>query len=74
MQELIKARTAADGVLLLTLTLLDKRNALSKAELQCFLEMLEEAEQNDQVNAVVFTCNAICFAAGADLSALAAMD
>ncbi len=36
--------------------------------------MLEEAEHNAQVKAVVLTGNAQCFAAGADLSELAAMD
>lgn len=74
MQELIKASTAADGVLLLTLNRPEKRNALNNATLQCLCELLEEAEHNAQVKAVVLTGNAQCFAAGADLSELAAMD
>jgi enoyl-CoA hydratase/carnithine racemase len=36
--------------------------------------LFEEAEHNAQVKAVVLTGNAQCFAAGADLSELAAMD
>jgi enoyl-CoA hydratase len=51
-----------------------KRNALNNATLQCLCELLEEAEHNAQVKAVVLTGNAQCFAAGADLSELAAMD
>ncbi|MCB2301320.1 enoyl-CoA hydratase/isomerase family protein, partial [Acinetobacter baumannii] len=74
MQELIKASTATDGVLLLTLNRPEKRNALNNATLQCLCELLEEAEHNAQVKAVVLTGNAQCFAAGADLSELAAMD
>lgn len=42
--------------------------------MQCLCELLEEAEHNAQVKAVVLTGNAQCFAAGADLSELAAMD
>lgn len=74
MQELIKASTATDGVLLLTLNRPEKRNALNNSTLQCLCELLEEAEHNAQVKAVVLTGNAQCFAAGADLSELAAMD
>ncbi len=74
MQELIKASTATDGVLLLTLNRPEKRNALNNATLQYLCELLEEAEHNAQVKAVVLTGNSQCFAAGADLSELAAMD
>ncbi|KAE9676471.1 2,3-dehydroadipyl-CoA hydratase, partial [Enterobacteriaceae bacterium TzEc077] len=35
MQEFIKASTATDGVLLLTLNRPEKRNALNNATLQC---------------------------------------
>ncbi len=58
MQELIKASTATDGVLLLTLNRPEKRNALNNATLQYLCELLEEAEHNAQVKAVVLTGNA----------------
>ncbi|ENX41276.1 enoyl-CoA hydratase-related protein [Acinetobacter sp. NIPH 2100] len=74
MQELIKAEITVDGVMLLTLNRAEKRNALNNATLQYLCELLEEAEHNSRIKAVVLTGNSYCFAAGADLSELAEMN
>lgn len=74
MQELIKAEITIDGVMLLTLNRAEKRNALNNATLQYLCELLEEAEHNARVKAIVLTGNQYCFAAGADLAELAEMD
>lgn len=74
MQTLIQVETPLEGVMLLSLNRPEKRNALNNATLQYLCDLLEQAEHDPQVKVVVLTGNHNCFAAGADLSELAAMD
>ncbi|EKU51463.1 enoyl-CoA hydratase/isomerase family protein [Acinetobacter sp. WC-323] len=74
MQTLIQVETPLEGVRLLSLNRPEKRNALNNATLEYLCDLLEQAEHDAQVKVVVLTGNSNCFAAGADLSELAAMD
>ncbi|MGU3412429.1 2,3-dehydroadipyl-CoA hydratase PaaF [Enterobacteriaceae bacterium C34A] len=61
-------------VLLLTLNRPQARNALNNALLTQIAEMLEAAQQDSTVGAVVITGSERCFAAGADLQEMAEKD
>lgn len=74
MDVLIKATQPSPDVLLLSLNRPEKRNALNNATLQYLGELLQQAQVNPEVKAVVITGNEQCFAAGADLAELATMD
>lgn len=74
MDVLIKATQPSADVLLLSLNRAEKRNALNNATLQYLGELLQQAEANPAIKAVVITGNEQCFAAGADLAELARMD
>ena len=74
MQVLIKATQPSADVLLLSLNRPEKRNALNNATLQYLGELLQQAQANPEIKAVVITGNEHCFAAGADLAELATMD
>ncbi len=71
---LIKTQIVKAGVLLIELNRPEKRNALNNATLNAIADALQEAEQNAEIRTVVLTGNTTCFAAGADLNELAALD
>lgn len=74
MEMLIQATQPSPAVLLLKLNRPEKRNALNNATLQYLGQLLQQAEGNPEIKAVVLTGNNQCFAAGADLTELAQMD
>lgn len=71
---LIKTQIVKAGVLLIELNRPEKRNALNNATLLAVANALQEAEHNPEIHTVVLTGNRDCFAAGADLNELAALD
>ena len=74
MTDLITKTVLDNGVLLLKLNRPEKRNALNNATLQYLGELLDDAENDKHIKAVVLTGNDTCFAAGADLAELVAMN
>lgn len=74
MADLITKIVLDSGVLVLELNRPEKRNALNNATLQYLSELLDDAESDKHIKAVVLTGNDTCFAAGADLAELDAMN
>lgn len=74
MTDLITKTVLDSSVLLLKLNRPEKRNALNNATLQYLGELLDDAENDKHIKAVVLTGNDTCFAAGADLAELVAMN
>ncbi|MDF2154590.1 enoyl-CoA hydratase-related protein [Vibrio sp. CAU 1672] len=63
----VRCAISADGVLTLTLNRPQKRNALSNEVLMQLAELLEEADQESSIKAVVLYGGESMFAAGADI-------
>lgn len=74
MQDFIVQDTSYPHVLVLRLNRPEKRNALNNATLKLLGSILQDAEQNPDIKAVVITGNEKCFAAGADLNELISMN
>ena len=72
--QFIKSQRLDTGVMLVELNRPQKRNALNNATLQELVTLLKEIETDSTVKTVVITGNENCFAAGADLNELAALD
>lgn len=72
--EFIKSQRLDTGVMLIELNRPQKRNALNNATLQELVTLFKDIEADSTVKTVVITGNENCFAAGADLNELAALD
>lgn len=72
--EFIKSQRLDTGVMLIELNRPQKRNALNNATLQELVNLFKDIEADSTVKTVVITGNENCFAAGADLNELAALD
>lgn len=72
--EFIKSQRLDTGVMLIELNRPQKRNALNNATLQELVTLFKDIEADSTVKTVVMTGNENCFAAGADLNELAALD
>ena len=72
--EFIKSQRLDTGVMLIELNRPQKRNALNNATLQELVTLFKDIEVDSTVKTVVITGNENCFAAGADLNELAALD
>lgn len=71
---LLKSTVVKSGVMLIELNRPEKRNALNNATLTELSELLQKLDIDPNVRSVVITGNLQCFAAGADLNELAALD
>ena len=72
--EFLKSQKRKSGVMLIELNRPEKRNALNNATLQALVDLLKNIEADSSIKTVVITGNEHCFAAGADLNELAALD
>ncbi len=72
--EFIKSQRLDTGVMLIELNRPQKRNALNNATLQELVTLFKDIEADSTVKTIVITGNENCFAAGADLNELAALD
>lgn len=72
--EFIKSQRLDTGVMLIELNRPQKRNALNNATLRELVTLFKDIEADSTVKTVVITGNENCFAAGADLNELAALD
>lgn len=72
--EFLKSQQVKSGVMLIELNRPEKRNALNNATLQELVTLLKSVDADSNIKTVVITGNESCFAAGADLNELAALD
>jgi len=72
--EFLKSQQVKSGVMLIELNRPEKRNALNNAILQELVTLLKSVDADSSIKTVVITGNESCFAAGADLNELAALD
>jgi enoyl-CoA hydratase len=72
--EFLKSQQVKSGVMLIELNRPEKRNALNNATLQELVTLLKSVDADSSIKTVVITGNESCFAAGADLNELAALD
>lgn len=72
--EFLKSQQVKSGVMLIELNRPEKRNALNNATLQALATLLKEIDADQSIKTVVITGNESCFAAGADLNELAALN
>ncbi|MDM1757236.1 MULTISPECIES: enoyl-CoA hydratase-related protein [unclassified Acinetobacter] len=72
--EFLKSQQIKSGVMLIELNRPEKRNALNNATLQELVTLLKHIDADISIKTVVITGNEQCFAAGADLNELAALD
>ena len=72
--EFLKSQQVKSGVILIELNRPEKRNALNNATLQELVTLLKSVDADSNIKTVVITGNESCFAAGADLNELAALD
>jgi len=72
--EFLKCQQVKSGVMLIELNRPEKRNALNNAILQELVTLLKSVDADSSIKTVVITGNESCFAAGADLNELAALD
>ncbi|MCU4536059.1 enoyl-CoA hydratase-related protein [Acinetobacter bereziniae] len=72
--DFLKTSLVKTGVMLIELNRPEKHNALNNATLKQLVEVLQDLERDQRIKTVVITGNETCFAAGADLKELAALD
>jgi enoyl-CoA hydratase len=72
--EFLKSHQVKSGVMLIELNRPEKRNALNNAILQELVTLLKSVDADSSIKTVVITGNESCFAAGADLNELVALD
>ncbi|RZG83099.1 2,3-dehydroadipyl-CoA hydratase [Acinetobacter sp. WCHAc060033] len=72
--EFLKSQQVKSGVMLIELNRPEKRNALNNDTLQELVTLLKSVDADSNIKTVVITGNESCFAAGADLNELAALD
>lgn len=72
--DFLKTSLVKTGVMLIELNRPEKHNALNNATLKQLVDVLQDLERDQRIKTVVITGNETCFAAGADLKELAALD
>ena len=72
--DFLKTSLVQTGMMLIELNRPEKHNALNNATLKQLVDVLQDLERDQRIKTVVITGNETCFAAGADLKELAALD